>query len=348
MSSVTVVVPAYNYARYLPSCVHAALSGEDVDARVLIVDDCSTDDTPAVVEELVSDPRVTCVRHGRNQGHIATINEGLAAVTTAYTALVSADDLLTPGALGRAVRVLDEHPEAGFVYGRALRFVSGTREMPAARTDGSRARIVPGGTWVERVCRSARNPILSPEVVMRTGLQHTAGGYDERLPHSGDFAMWLRMASRADVAWLPRADQAYYRVHESNMHHCDFDGRRRLDQLTAAYDIFLDRERVRLGEREAARLRRLAHRAIARWCVRKAVTALDEGSADVEGMTVDELHEAASRLTDLRTLPEYPALRLRLRLGPGRCGRLRPVTSVVTLRHPRAWVRWHSRRLRPV
>lgn len=347
MSSVTVVVPAYNYARYLPSCVAAALRDESVDARVLIVDDCSTDETPQVVEELAHDPRVSCVRHKANQGHVVTINEGLAAVDTEYTALVSADDLLTPGALGRAVRVLDAHPEAGFVYGRSLRFVSG-RELPEARTDGSRARVVPGAKWVERVCRSARSPILSPEVVMRTELSHAAGGYDERLPHSGDLAMWLRMASRADVAWLPRADQAYYRVHETNMHHSVFDGRRRLDQLIAAYDVFLEKEAVRLGEREAARLRGTAHRAVARWCVRKAVSTLDEGAADVDGMTVGELVEVASGLTDLRLLPEYSTLRLRIRLGPRRCGRLRPLTSVMTLQYPRAWVRWHSRRLRPV
>ncbi|GGO96147.1 glycosyltransferase family 2 protein [Wenjunlia tyrosinilytica] len=347
MSSVTVVVPAYNYARYLPGCVEAALAEEGLDVRVLVIDDCSSDDTPEVTAELARDPRVSCLRHEANQGHVVTINEGLAAVTTDYTALVSADDLLTPGALGRAVRVLEENSGVGFVYGRALRFVSG-RPLPSARADGSRAVVVPGGQWVERVCRAARSPILSPEVVMRTSLSHEAGGYDPRLPHAGDLAMWLRLASRADVAWLPRADQAFYRVHDSNMHHSVFDGRRRLDQLIAAYDVFLEKEGPRLGGRESARLDGLAKRAVARWCVRKAVTALDEGRREVDGMTVEELHEVAAGLTDLRRLPEYPALRLRLRLGARRCGRLRPLTSLLTLSYPRAWVRWHSRRLRPV
>jgi len=60
---------------------------------------------------------VEFVRHTTNHRHIATYNEGLEWATAEYTLLLSADDLLTPGALERAVRVMDRHPEVGLTCG---------------------------------------------------------------------------------------------------------------------------------------------------------------------------------------------------------------------------------------
>ena len=65
--------------------------------------------------------------------------------------------------------------------------------------------------------RQAENPITSPEVVMRTSLQKSVGGYDARLPHAADMEMWLRLAANADVGFIRGVDQAYYRLHRENM-----------------------------------------------------------------------------------------------------------------------------------
>ena len=99
MTGVDVVVPCYNYARYLDWCVGTLLSQADVDVRVLIIDDASEDDTPSVGERLASaDPRVEFRRHEKNAGHIATFNEGLLGWASApYSLLISADDGLAPG-----------------------------------------------------------------------------------------------------------------------------------------------------------------------------------------------------------------------------------------------------------
>src|SRR5205823_5587035 len=80
MTSVDVVIPAYNYGHYLPACVRSVTSQRGVDVRVLIIDDASTDDTFAVAQRLAADDRrVEARRHVQNQGHIATYNEGLLA-----------------------------------------------------------------------------------------------------------------------------------------------------------------------------------------------------------------------------------------------------------------------------
>src|SRR6476620_6267283 len=55
--SVSVIVPCYNYAHYLTMCVESVLDQESVDVRVLVIDDCSTDETPVVGARLAADPR---------------------------------------------------------------------------------------------------------------------------------------------------------------------------------------------------------------------------------------------------------------------------------------------------
>ena len=78
MTAVDVVVPCYNYARYLPTCVSTILDQAGVEVRVLIVDDCSTDETPTVAAALAAqDSRVTVVRNEVNLGLIGTANRGM-------------------------------------------------------------------------------------------------------------------------------------------------------------------------------------------------------------------------------------------------------------------------------
>ena len=97
--SVSVIVPCYRYADVLEGCVSSILEQEDVDVRVLILDDCSPDDTPAVASRLAAaDPRVEYRRNEQNLGLIGTANAGLQWADGDYVVLISADDVLVPGA----------------------------------------------------------------------------------------------------------------------------------------------------------------------------------------------------------------------------------------------------------
>jgi hypothetical protein len=218
---VSVVVPCYNYGHYLPGCLNSVLDQDGVDVDVVVVDDASPDGSGEVAEVLAAeDDRVRVIRHVRNRGHIATYNDGLEAVEGDYVVLLSADDVLTPGALGRATALLERHRDVGFVYGGVCTF---TDEPPALSSSRLRSWVVwPGRAWVDRRCRSGRNPITSPEVVMRTSVQREIGGYRPELPHTGDLDMWLRAALVADVGLLGGVVQAGYRVHGSNMHDTTF------------------------------------------------------------------------------------------------------------------------------
>jgi glycosyltransferase involved in cell wall biosynthesis len=216
MPAVDVVVPCYNYARYLETCVASILAQDGVAVRVLIVDDCSSDETPTVASQLAAgDSRVSVVRNAVNLGLIGSANRGMIDWAEApYSLLLSADDALTPGALARATAVLESHPEAGFVFGPVLVF-GADPPPPAAASERFEHRIVAGPTLIEHLCHHC-NDVPTPTAVVRTALQKRVGGYNPATPHTSDMEMWLRLAAHADVGVI-HATQGYYRVHGSNM-----------------------------------------------------------------------------------------------------------------------------------
>jgi len=219
MSRVDVVIPCYNYGRYLRGCVESVLAQPGTDLRVLIVDDASQDHTPEVAAELVArDRRVGYRRHATNQGHIATYNESLLGWADGdYSLLLSADDLLAPGALARATGLMDEHPDVGMTYGLSVMFEGdGAPSDEPTPVEGYECQVVRGARFLEYVCTSRCNPVPTPTAVVRTRVQKKVGGYRKELPHTGDMELWLRFAVNGAVG-VVGVNQAYYRRHRENM-----------------------------------------------------------------------------------------------------------------------------------
>jgi glycosyltransferase involved in cell wall biosynthesis len=259
----------------LHSCVTSALFQEGVDVNVLIIDDCSSDNSVDICRELKSaDRRVSFIHHEVNRGHIATYNEGLMLASSDYLVLLSADDLLTPGALRRATDLMDRNPSVGLVYGHPLTFQD---EAPCSvRTKVSGWTIWSGAEWIEMMCRTGRNVIKCPEVVMRTSIQHRIGGYTAELPHSGDMEMWLRAAAVSDIGRIRGVDQACYRVHRLSMQQTVHAGL--LFDLKARHEAFQSAFKKEAGRlRDAERLITEARRAIARTAIRHVYQSIKCG-----------------------------------------------------------------------
>jgi GT2 family glycosyltransferase len=343
MSSVSVVIPCYRYGHFLEQSVGSVLTGQDgVDVRVLIIDDASPDDSAEAARRIAkADPRVEVLVHEHNKGHLKTYNEGLLEWADGdYTVLLSADDRLVPGALVRAAALLDAHPDVGFCYGHPLRFES-EAALPPARTQSLGWSVWPGHWWLERRFAAANGCITSPEVVVRTSLQRKVGGYDPRLPHSGDIEMWMRMAAHADVGYLRGVDQAYYRVHGASMSQTDFSGQ--LDDLRqrrAAYDVVLEKCADQLPEQERRRLADTVNRKLARQALWRAARAYDRGRT--EQVPVDELVAFAEQCwPQYRGLREFLGLSVRRRVGASAMPYLQPLilSALVHKGRERLWWR---------
>jgi glycosyltransferase involved in cell wall biosynthesis len=320
MSRVDVIVPCYNYAHFLQECVGSVLAQQGVDVRVLIIDDASSDNTVEVAGELAKqDSRVEFRRHPVNHGHIATYNEGLDWGTGEYMLLLSADDMLTAGALARASRLMDAHPEVGFTYGQAIttdtpKFDS----VPPSRE--CRWRILTGTEFWELSFAEAANIVPTPTAVVRTSLQQALGGYRKELPHTGDFEMWLRFAAHASVGVLDTA-QGFYRVHGKNMHVKDFPITAIvLQQHLDAIEILFREYGKRIADRE--RMKTVALRAIALSALRKAIRSF-EGGDQVSCQKL--LDSALLILPQIRNEREWSNFRLKRLMGVKLWSVLRPL-----------------------
>lgn len=323
MSSVDVIIPCYNYGRFLRASVDSVLSQAGVDVRVLIIDDASDDDSPQVGRELArEDWRVEFIRHTSNHRHIATYNEGLEWAAAEYTLLLSADDLLTPGALERAVRVMDRHPEVGLTYGRQITFQTVVPSCPPQPAATCPFEVIDGREFIERACRSAQNPVATPTAVMRTTLQKMVGGYRSDLPHTADLEIWLRCAARAPVG-IVEADQAFKRMHGDNMG-VDYleTAVRDLSQRLAAFRTIFVEQRGRVAGCD--RLQQIVERGLATEAFWAATAAFDRGS-------VARSRELLDFTTTLDpawpSRPEWARLQWKHRLGPDVWGIVRPVVD---------------------
>ena len=277
-------MPCYNYGRYLPHLVETLVEQPGVDVEVIVVDDHSPDGSVGIAERLAGrHPGVSVVRHEQNMGHIRTYNDGLAQVRSDYVALVSADDLLPPGALSRAVALMEAHPNVGLVYGYARSF---TGEPPEPVASVRSWTTWPGDRWLSMSARRARCFISSPEVVMRTSALRAVGGYDPRLPHSADLDLWLRTALHFDIGRVNGSDQALYRVHDSNMHLTTFAGYvTDLIERRATFRIMFE-EHARARD-DVQSLQPRTWRALANEGVRRALSAMRDDRPELAGAFVD-------------------------------------------------------------
>jgi glycosyltransferase involved in cell wall biosynthesis len=113
---ISVVVPCYNYGRYLAECVQSICAQTVSDLEIIIVDDASTDDTPQVAAG-VPDPRVRIVRHPVNRGLVGALTTGLSEARGRFIARIDADDRYRRGFFEEALGLFSAHPEIGMVYG---------------------------------------------------------------------------------------------------------------------------------------------------------------------------------------------------------------------------------------
>jgi glycosyltransferase involved in cell wall biosynthesis len=274
MIRVDVIVPCYNYGDMLEECVGSILAQEDVVVRVIVMDDASTDSTEAVGRRLAGqDSRVEYHRHAVNAGNIRTYNEALGYLTGDYCLILSADDLLTPGSLARATRVMDAHPEIGLAYGRDITFRHTPPRDAARSSTYCGYKIFSYAEFLERSCRLGHTPIQAPTAIVRTALHRRIGDYLVELPHAGDTEIWLRMAAHGAVCELD-ADQAFRRLHANNMS-LGFAQLGRLEQQKHAFDAHFAQH---LASRpEIAAQQAIVDRTIAEAAVWSGAHAFDEG-----------------------------------------------------------------------
>lgn len=214
---VAVCIPTRNRAGYLRQAIESALNQTYRDLSVLVSDNASTDDTPAVVPS-VNDRRISYVRLEQDVGWCGNFNNCLDCVPPGaeYAVILGDDDLLHPRFLERTVEVLDRHARTGFVH-TAFDLVDADRRLVRGGVNWMRTTdrdtLEPGMRfirhsmlWSTRACASATLIRLAALPPVR---------FDPVDVPASDLGLWLRIALDWDVAFLAEP-LASYRVHSDN------------------------------------------------------------------------------------------------------------------------------------
>ena len=273
MAKVDVVVPCYNYGRFLNGCIQSVLEQSVDDLRVLIIDDASSDNSLLVAQDLGrADRRVSVISHPQNWGHISTYNQGIDWASSEYFLLLSADDLLASGALGRAVEIMDANPDIVLTHGDSI---STEDDLAGQKTSKSEYYTWKKQDLVRDMCGIGANLVSTPTAIGRTCVQKAIGGYRNTLPHSGDMEMWLRYGAHGGVAKID-AVQAVYRMHAGSMSNSYWnDDWSDYPHRKAAFDSFFGEYVDRIHEGRS--LRQTADRALAEAAFWRAFSRMRRG-----------------------------------------------------------------------
>ena len=188
---VSIVTPSDNQGRFIRATIESVLSQDYPNLEYLILDGGSTDETEAVVREYAS--RVLWISEAdRGQAH--AINKGFRRAKGEIVAWLNSDDVMLPGAVPRAVRALEAHPQAGAVYGEGYRM---DRE---GRITGRFPATEPFNLW-KLVHLS--DYILQQTVFFRRRVLEETGFLDESLHYSMDWDLLIRIGKRYRLEYIP-------------------------------------------------------------------------------------------------------------------------------------------------
>jgi len=223
--TLSVVVCNYNHARFLPEALEAILGQSFRPLEVIVIDDCSTDDSVAVIETFMRmDPIVRLYRNERNQGALVTANRGLELAAGEYIYWGAADDRILPGLFEKSMLLLASYPHAGIC--------SSLLQMIGA--DGK------DRGWIKSPVVSSVACYLSPERALATLTQYgfwftgqtavyrrdailaDCGGYVPELAHRADHFVDMVVALKYGACFMPEV-LATYRILDSGYAETSFD-----------------------------------------------------------------------------------------------------------------------------
>lgn len=255
--TVSVVIPTFNYARFLPEALDSIVLQKGARIEVIVVDDGSTDDPASVVGRY---PGVKLIRQ-ENRGLAAARNAGLREATGDYIAFVDADDRLVEGAVETWLAEFRRKPDCGLVHGSYRSVDAEWRPIwqpkPVSLGDNGFATLLERG-----------NLIGVPAAVMyRTERLRAIGGFDEKVPGNEDYDLYLRMLRRFPAASSDRI-VAEYRYHDANM------SRNASLMLSSGRDTVLRQRDAVQADGTLKRAFRLGHAGIQRYWIRAQLREL--------------------------------------------------------------------------
>lgn len=234
MPAVSVVIATRNYGRYLAGAIRSVLQQSWADFELIVIDDGSTDNTPAIVREFLFDPRVRSVRTD-GLGQSRAKNLGIQLSSAPLIAFLDGDDEWLPKKLDVQLPLFAKKA-VGVVYSQRQTIDEEGKSIARGTSPLKRGLIY------DDLLQA--NPICFSSVVVRREVFEAIGLFDPNLPLAIDYDLWLRVAQHYE---FDCADEPLmsYRTGHANL------SRRITERIHAVLSI-LRRSLVRRGNAESA------------------------------------------------------------------------------------------------
>lgn len=242
MSLVSVIIPAYNCARYLPEAIASVQNQTYTDWEIIVVDDGSTDQTREAIAPYERDIRYI---YQDNQGVSAARNHGITLAQGDWVAFLDADDYFFPDKLAAQVSVFREQPELGIVHSGWQR-VNAKGEFLMDVNPWKQVPVLDLESWLRW------KPVLPSAMMFRREWLVRAGGFDSRFPPAEDTELVLRLARLGCKAdWLRQVTVGYRQHEESAM----YKGLPQARSLAAVIDDFFSHDLPEPIRRQESQIR---------------------------------------------------------------------------------------------
>lgn len=220
MPLVSVIVPNYNHARFLRQRIDTILAQTFQDFELILLDDCSTDDSRSILSSYAADRHVSAVEFNSvNSGStFKQWNKGMRLTRGEYIWIAESDDYAEPHFLERLVPVLDSKPPVVLASCRSWRVDADGQLERYADSHSPRLAHYATGAEVDGK-EQCRDHVVdfsgvwsTSSVLFRASVYRSVGGADETLRFSGDSKTWAAMAQTGRIAFLSEPLN-FHRVH---------------------------------------------------------------------------------------------------------------------------------------
>lgn len=194
---VSIIMPSYNTAKFIEETIDSVLAQTYTNWELIIVDDCSTDNTDEVVAKY-TDSRIRYLKNEKNSGAAVSRNRALREATGRWIAFLDSDDLWTADKLEKQIRFMEEN---GHSYSYTNYVEIGEDSAPLGVKVTGPKRITKAGMFA--YCWPGCLTVMYDANVV--GLVQI-----EDIKKNNDYAMWLKAICKADC-WLLNEDLGFYR-----------------------------------------------------------------------------------------------------------------------------------------
>ncbi len=221
----SIIIPNYNHARFLRRRIDSVLRQTFQDFELILLDDCSTDESRSILSSYAHDPRVRIEFNAANSGNtFKQWNKGVRLARGKYVWIAESDDYADERLLGRLVGVLEADEKVTYAYCRSWRVteddrLDGFADPPLNPSDLLRwsANFCADGAEECRNYIVLANPTANASaVVLRRAVFEQVGGADEKLRIASDWKLWAAMALHGRVAYVSEPLN-YYRFHADSV-----------------------------------------------------------------------------------------------------------------------------------